>query len=106
MTDTPGLPRPVQLGTAHYLDGDTLRTAPIYEPSEATNNQRIQSEDIGPGWVFVREELFDFTPAPKTAEERIADAATALAAIDTLSAPVLNDDIREVLADVRTALEG
>jgi hypothetical protein len=40
------------------------------------------------------------------AEERLAAAAAALAALDTIEAPVLATEIVDILADVRTALEG
>ena len=41
-----------------------------------------------------------------TAEDRIAAAATALAALDGITAPVLAADVLDVLDDVRTALGG
>lgn len=107
VTVTPGLPRPVVIGTAHYLDPDGIpRTAPIYEAGPATNGQRIQAEDIDPTWTFVREELFAATPSTPSAEERLDAAAAALAVIDALDAPVLPVDVLEILSDVRTALEG
>ena len=103
----PGLPRPVQLGTAYYLDADGIpRTAPIYEAGPATNGQRIQAEDIDPTWTFVREELFpDSEPPTLTADERLDAARAALVTIDSLAAPVLPVDLLDVLTDLRTALE-
>lgn len=44
-------------------------------------------------------------PVPPTAEERLAAAAAALAALDTIAAPVLTADVLDVLVDVRNALE-
>ena len=41
-----------------------------------------------------------------TAEDRIAAAATALAALGGITAPVLAADVLDVLDDVRTALGG
>lgn len=54
------------------------------------------------------DEITAYTPAPPvlTAEEKLAAAAAALAQIDSLGAPVLPVDVLDVLADVRTALEG
>ena len=100
-TTTPGLPRPVQLGTAHYLDVDGVpRQAPIWEAGPATNDQRIQTEDIDPSWTFVREELFPPTsPATLTADERLDAVRAALASID---APTLTVDVVDA---IRTALE-
>lgn len=93
-TPSPSLPRPVQVATAHYLDADGPRTAPVYEPSPATNMQRIQIDDIGPSWTFVREEpLAPITSAPSFGA--IADDLTTAAAKLAAS----------VIADVREAAE-
>lgn len=101
---TPGLPRPVVVGTAHYRDDDGIpRAVPIYEPGPATNGQRVQLEDLGEGWTFEREE--PLTTPSRTAEERLAGAASALASLDTLEAPVLPVDVLDVLTDLRTAIE-
>jgi hypothetical protein len=104
-TSPPGLPRPVQTGTAWYVDREgRARSAPIYLPSAATNGQRIQAEDVGAGWTLVREEPVPTDPA-HTADERLDAARSALQAIDALAAPVLPVDVLDVLTDLRTALE-
>lgn len=45
-------------------------------------------------------------PVVLTPEQKIEAAATALAALDGITAPVLPIDVLEILTDVRTALEG
>ena len=102
---TPGLPRPVQIGTAHYLDPVGVpRTAPIYEAGPATNGQRIQAEDVGAGWTLVREEPLPPAPA-HTPEQKLAAARAALAPLATIDAPVLTADVLDVLTDLAAALE-
>lgn len=53
------------------------------------------------------DEIAALTPPPvvKTADQRLADAVSALATLDTLAAPVLPVDVLDVLTDLRTALE-
>lgn len=60
--------------------------------------------DVG-GYVETR---YKIAPprVPSTPEERLLAAATALAALDGITAPVLPVDVLDILTDVRTALEG
>jgi hypothetical protein len=44
-------------------------------------------------------------PPPKTAEEKLAAAREALAAVEALAEPVFTTDVLDVLADMRQALE-
>lgn len=45
------------------------------------------------------------TPAPVTADARLAALRVALEQLDEIAAPVLSVDVLDVLVDVRTALE-
>ena len=70
------------------LDADALRTGTgQWDPTTRT--------------VIAREVV-----TVPTAEDRIAAAATALAALGGITAPVLAADVLDVLDDVRTALGG
>lgn len=50
-------------------------------------------------------EVPDDPPPVPTPDEKLAAAATALAALDGIAAPVLPTDVLDILVDVRTALE-
>lgn len=58
--------------------------------------------------LLTPDEIAALAPVPVviTPDEKIAAAVTALAALDTISAPVLPVDVLDILAGVRTALEG
>ena len=53
-------------------------------------------------------EVASLTPIPPvpSADERLAAAVAALAGLDTLAAPVLAADVLDMLAELRSALEG
>lgn len=55
--------------------------------------------------LTMEEELLVGATPQVNAEDRLAAAASALAALDDISAPVLPADVLDILTDVRTALE-
>lgn len=89
-----------------------------FVPNAAAENKAEQYDESGytkwdrQGNVIERrpltaDEITALTPLPPvpTADDRLAAATRALAALDNISAPVLPIDVLDILTDLRSALE-